>query len=101
MLRTSARVYVNKNDINTGVCSDSEACALHRTLQRTALKGKCFCIGLGGIFVGPNYSTIDRMNSPNLLLGKKAEKFIKEFDYKGKKAKPTHVTIIDPSGRYL
>lgn len=99
-MRKSARVYVNKNDIRIGICSDSERCALHRTLQRTVLKGKCFSIFDNGICVGPNYETIANMR-PNLLLSSSAKKFIKSFDKVGKRVKPTHVTIIDPSGRYL
>ncbi len=100
-MRTSARVYVNKKSIAKGECGNSEKCALHVALARTVLKGKCFSVGCQGVYVGPNYYTVNKMLKPNLLFSKSAEEFVETFDAKGIKTKPTHVTIIDPKGKYL
>jgi hypothetical protein len=104
-MRKSVRIYINQDDINNGSCRNGYLCPIARAIGRSGLlKGRSYCVDLEGIFIAPNRKTIDKRimdsDTPQIRLSKKGMDFVETFDYQGF-ASPTHVTLIDESGKYL
>lgn len=103
--RKSVRIYVNQNDIKSGNPTDGLNDAIHVAMSRLGiLKGKCFAVSDVGVHVGPNCRYLREYGlnkEPDLQLSGRGRKFVAEFDNKGHKTSPSHVTLIDKSGKYL
>lgn len=103
--RKSVRIYVNENDIKSGTKLNGWHDAIHAAVARLGLlKGKCFIVGNKGIHIGPNrayISTFGLAKEPEIQLSNKGIDFLKTFDKFGRKTAPTHITLIDKSGKYL
>jgi hypothetical protein len=101
-MRKSKRIYINQQDIDSGCKSDCFKCPVHRSIQRQGLlKGKTFAVLYDGIYVGPNKKTLDNKLIPDIHFTENGTNFISDFDNKKGKVKPTHITLIDVSGKYL
>lgn len=99
-MRKSERVYVNEKDISVGSVLNSSKVAVWNALRRNGvIKGNCFLVNSNGIFVGPNYTTINKYlvkGAPQVEFSDKAKNFVQTNS-----KVPTHITLIDKSGRYL
>ncbi len=103
--RKSARPYISLEDINNGD-NDCFDCPVYRTVRRNKLlKGKCFGVGRLGIYVGSNRDRIfDRLSEdeqPDIEFTENGTHFIDSYDNRKSSVEPTHITLIDKSGKYL
>ncbi len=88
-MRKSRRLYVNQVDIDGG----GARCPIERSMDRQKILGrKKFNVGCTEISISGGRG--------KLKLSKKALQFIDDYDW-GLDVTPTHVTIIDESGKYL
>jgi hypothetical protein len=105
-MRKSVRIYVSQQDIDLGTCGSGWSCPIHRSMKRNrVLKGKCFCVTETGVCVVPNKSFLrDREGDdfiPQIKLTENGLNFIANVDIGRHFVKPTHITLIDESGKYL
>ncbi len=99
---SSARLYVNKTDMKTGVCCKGRECAIHKAVERYGLlKGKAFEVDHDGIKVAPNYKLLNYVVEPQILFGEGGSELVSDFDNEGEETTPRHITLRDISGKFF